>query len=157
MANNYIQFSEILEGLNGEEAKWIEALAGLGNKFDAEEHFNADGTGKTELGKIAKELWGEEDTYISCKAQDEGDDVWAVWFYSEEGNDPYPVGQVVQQFIKKFRPGSGLVWGFQWAEYCDKLRIDEFGGGALVVSEGRIISENTFAMLERLKKELASD
>lgn len=151
MANNYLQFSAALDDLTQEEAAWVATLASLGNSRDDLEHFDEDGTGKSELGKLAEKLWGDADTYISCD-QEETNGVWSIWFYSEEGNDPYAVGQVVQEFIKKFRPGSGFKWGMQWAETCSRLRLDEFGGGAIAVTEDKIVCMSTSYLLEQMLK-----
>lgn len=155
MANNYLQYSEVLADLTKEEAEWVATLSSFGNDRDDEDHFNEDGTGKTELGKLAEELWGDQDVYISCEMESPVEGKCSVWFYSEEGNDPYAAAQVVQEFIRKFRKGQGFTWTLQWAEFCSKLRLNEFGGGALAVGEHAIKCKGTGLVMEELLAELS--
>lgn len=76
----------------------------------------------------------------------------SIWFYAEEFGSPEEVGAAVNMFFKatnKTKP-----WGFTWAITCDKLRVDEFDGGAILVKRGKVsvFSGNNF-----LRKKMVSN
>jgi hypothetical protein len=55
-----------------------------------------------------------------------------VWFYSEEGSNIGYMCEIVRAFLSHFKRDD--VWTVSWADWCSKLRLDEFGGGAAVVT-----------------------
>src|SRR5689334_10468962 len=106
MANYYVQFSEIVPNLTGEEEQWLrEALAKLAAEDDLP-GFQFD--------------FGEK-----------GDSGKHLWLYSEESGDPERVGAFVRRFLENFRPDD--CWSLTYAETCDKPRVSGFSGGGLFV------------------------
>lgn len=154
MANNYLQFSEVLEGLTEEEADWIVAVATAA--CDPEQRSSSP---------VAEELWGDEDCYFSFRKEPSEDTEnpifethpFRVWFYSEESDDPHNVARLVQAFFKRFRAGQKCYFTLSWADWCDKLRIGEFGGGALVVTEDFIFCDNASEYIRRKVEELIDE
>ena len=161
VANNFIQFSEELTGLTEEEANWLELMSNLASDRDVDfkenddrQHFSDEGDPLTEEARLACMLFSDE-PIISAEAQkDEEDKTWTVWFYSDESNDPNAVAELVRAFFQKFRPDGDDVFTLTWCDYCDKLRIGEFGGGCFAVNKKDILIENVNETLEILKEKL---
>ena len=59
------------------------------------------------------------------------DDNTCVWIYSDESGDINAVVGFVNHCAKEFSL-TGL-WGFQYANTCSKPRLDDFGGGAVLI------------------------
>jgi hypothetical protein len=66
----------------------------------------------------------------------------------EDSIDLVVVTEFLQLYLKKFAPKD--VIGFSWAEWCDKPRVNEFGGGCVVVTCAEIVIEDTSERLEKL-------
>lgn len=135
MANHYLQFSEELP-IKAAEAAWFEALLdSLSDELLTEPSHDTFGGAK--IDKAFKAIRGWEG-WQSLDFQYEIHD-GHVWFYAEESGEPYLVGLVVQQYFKTFRDlAVRPVFTLTWASFCDKLRVSEFGGGALIVTRKRI-------------------
>lgn len=114
MANNYCQFSTAIEYITAEEQEWAEAeLTRLAD-------LNEDNDGNLEFGHEF-----DVDDHVSL--------------YLNSGNEsgnPSAVVNFVQSFIRKFRPS--YVFSMEWAETCSKLRVGEFGGGAVIVTAKKV-------------------
>jgi hypothetical protein len=110
MANNYLQFSCVLEGLTGEEQEWTKKrLKELGEPDFPDDEPKAD---------------------FEWKIDADGD----LHMFAEESGEPNDVANFVQAFLKKFRPAQHF--SMTWCTFCDKMRVDEFsGGGVLVTAE----------------------
>ena len=75
MANNYLQFSEVIDNITPEEKEWWK--------------------------KRISELKLDEDWMPgSIQVEEEG----SIWLYGEEFGDPDAVARIVQQFLFTFRP-----------------------------------------------------
>lgn len=137
MANNYQQFSALLAVSDPEERRWWEQI--LASRDDPDgpllKIVAADGTGAAGF---------------DAELVDDG-----VWFFAEECGDVEQVAVVVQEFFRQHRRGG--VWGFEWADWCSKLRIGEFGGGAVVVTAGDIRWMPTSQWLADRIRELTVD
>lgn len=161
MANNFIQFSEELTGLTEEEANWLELMSNLASDRDVDfkenddrQHFSDEGDPLTEEARLACMLFSDEPIISAEAKKDEEDKTWTVWFYSDESNDPNAVAELVRAFFQKFRPDGDDVFTLTWCDYCDKLRIGEFGGGCFAVNKKDILIENVNETLEILKEKL---
>ena len=73
-----------------------------------------------------------------------------AWLSAEEGGDPSRVAHLVQSFVKKFRPDQS--WSLTYANTCSKLRIGEFGGGAVFVTADDIHWNNSYDFVEEQRK-----
>jgi hypothetical protein len=110
VANNYLQFSEIIPKIKKAEKAWLqEALKKPDN--EDEDDWNVGFT------------WEFESS---------GD----FWIYTEEYGDPGEVARFVQKFLRAFRPND--YFKLSWAETCSSPRIGEFSGGAVFVTAKRI-------------------
>ena len=71
-------------------------------------------------------------------ADAEGD---TVWIAEEEGIDLEFLADVLQDYLQHNDPEGSI--GFSWAETCSKLRVDEFGGGAVFITHDNQVWLNT--------------
>jgi len=74
-----------------------------------------------------------------------------VWFYADECGNVEAVGELVQEFLKKFRPND--CFSLTYATYCSKLRLGEFGGGAIFVTADEVKWENAYTWVQSQEKE----
>jgi hypothetical protein len=125
MANNYLQFSAELPLNSLEEKQWaLRYLAELEHLREGNEHSDA----------IPDEF--------QCEVED-----GAVWFYAEEYGNLDHVAQMVQQYLQRFgKPGDW--WAVSYAETCGKMRLNEFGGGAVFVTADDMKFMNTYSWIQ---------
>lgn len=124
MANNYTQFSCLLSVTNPAERQWWRHLLD---------------TAEEETGLLG-DLVGDDHVGFDAELTEDG-----VWFYSEESGCPEHVAAAVQAFFSRFRLDGQF--GFEWAEWCDKPRLGEFGGGGCYVTTGEVRWLNTAGWL----------
>ena len=137
MANTYTQFSQVIENITDEERAWlIENTTSPEDRFSPEDE-EAMHNWATELGLPHEECpyWPDFGAIIE-------DDKQRLWIYSEESGNLDNVVILVQAFLEKFRPKE--VFAMNWAATCSKPRVEEFGGGAIVVSAEEVQSITTF-------------
>lgn len=118
MANNYLQFSCVLPVTEPAERAWWERLLATQDDEDGDllRIVDPDGFGYRGFG---------------AELDDDG-----VWFYADEFGDPDRVARVVQEFFRQCDKDG--FFGFEWAETCSKPRVDEFSGGAVLVTADEI-------------------
>lgn len=124
MANNYIQSSFIIGPLTEEQFEWWFTLT----NYSVED----------ELDEINKHL--ETHTLVT-----EYNDDWGFWverdgeglhIMHDQWFDAEQCASVLQAYLTKFDPERAI--GFEVAYTCDKLRPNEFGGSAWLVSADQI-------------------
>ena len=59
-----------------------------------------------------------------------------VCFIAEECGDVEQIAEIVQRYLEKFRPRGSLM--VSWADTCSVLRVDEFSGGACLITAGLV-------------------
>ena len=135
MANNYQQHSFMIEKLTPKEVTWLET------KFDEIDKGNENDEGEyVDIGEV--------DLNVGT-----GDDGADLWLYSEEGADLDSLVGFLQDFLKENRPDSYI--GFEWANTCSKMRLDEFSGGAVFITAEKTDWTCTYDFLETKRKEFA--
>ena len=163
MANNYLEFSEVIPHLTCEEQAWL---------YDQlEEILVIDGV-EYSANEIPEELQGVEPQWSGCLAyrdmQDydadfgegagfeweffDGDDSPSsrgrrLWLYAIESAALDRLAHLIRKFLAKFRPND--VWSLTYATYCSKPRVGEFSGGALVVTAAEIKSFDAYDFVEQ--------
>jgi hypothetical protein len=85
------------------------------------------------------------------------DDRGYLYLSSEIAPDLDKLIEVLQEYLQKFDP-QGFI-SVTWADFCSKLRVDEFGGGAAAITAKNIKYCNTFEFVarERVKHEGTND
>ncbi|MBP72889.1 MAG: hypothetical protein CMA70_04815 [Euryarchaeota archaeon] len=76
-------------------------------------------------------------------AEAEGD---TVWIAEEEGTNLEFLADVLQDYLQHNDPHGSI--GFTWAETCSKLRVDEFGGGAVFITHDNQVWLNSYHWLQ---------
>jgi hypothetical protein len=161
MADNYLEFSEIIDDLTPDEEAWLETqmeevcLADGREVGDEDEDSEVDWIGPRFLS-------GRRDMYESDEGlgfewqfeTDRAKNTRRLWVYAEMNGDPNRLAHLVQDFLVVHRPKSH--WSLTWAITCSKPRIGEFGGGGVFITADRMDWDDAHGFVEgRLKAFLA--
>ena len=120
MADNYLQFSFAVQLNNEDEREWLETIL-CGE--------NADGEVPEEFHEAFPDFseWGSLDFDWEIDGENQ------LWIHTDDGmGNPSMVADLLQYYLKKFDPKAHV--SFEFAETCSKPKLDEFGGGAVVIS-----------------------
>lgn len=150
MANNYSQWSSVLEISSDEEYAWLQEVLNL-DPFDA-----LDKDPNTDMDRYIAEVrsklgftFNYEDFELPFPDFSHKLSKNELWVYAEEYGNLDNLGRIVQAFLRKFRPNGSFY--VTWADSCDKPRIDEFGGGAMFVTAEKI---ETFTVYDWIAQKL---
>ena len=160
MADNYLQFSEVLANLTEPEEAWLEEqlqpIRVFGDKEYPEDAVpaeladtEADWSGIRFLRDNPDhdpdwDVLGFE--YHFHDDNDPGGGGRHLWLYAEDSGNADNVAWLVHKFLKQFRPGQ--CWSLTYAATCSKPRVGEFGGGALIVTADEIKWQNAYSFIE---------
>jgi hypothetical protein len=161
MADNYLDFSEIIANLTGPEEAWLkeqlQPIRAFGDKEYAEDaapaelaHTEPDWAGVRFLrdkGDYDPNWDGLGFEYAFRDDPDTGGWGRHLWFYTEGWGDPNNVAWLARKFLKKFRPDQ--CWGLTYAVTCSKPRVGQFGGGAIFVTAEEIKCQSSNDFLEK--------
>ena len=135
MADNYMEFSEVIENLTPEEAAWLDRQLAT----DA----NADCPAFLVDCPFHEQY--DTDCGFGYSFEEHDGRRW-LWICSSEGSNVEYVAHLVQKFLKQFRQDQ--CWSLTYATTCSKLRVGEFGGGAVFVTADEINYQSTYAFVE---------
>ncbi len=164
MADNYLEFSEVLPQLTEAEIAWLRYQLQPVVMVNDQEHL---------LGSLPVEIdenqatwrgprflrdcddvtgWGDEIEFAYEFSIDERDSGWGhhLWLYSEEYGNIDQVALLVQKFLQQFRPID--CWTLTYAATCSKPRVAEFGGGAVIVTASDIHWEDAQSIAENARR-----
>ena len=160
MADNHLEFSEVLGDLVESEEAWLKEQLQPICVFGDTEYLGAavpaelattkpDWTGVRFLRDKPDhdpqwDALGFE--YAFHDDHDEGGWGRHLWFYTEGWGDTSNVAWLVHKFLKKFRPDQ--CWSLTYATTCSKPRVGEFGGGAMFVTADEIKWQNAYEFIE---------
>jgi hypothetical protein len=139
MADNYLQFSESLDSLIAAEADW------LGEQL-AEDPL-------TYCPRFLLDFADREadDTDYGFQYEFHGDfPDRNLWISAEESGTVERVAHLVQKFLQRFRPEQ--CWSLTYANSSSKLRLGEFGGGAVFVTADEIRWNDCYDFIEEQRK-----
>lgn len=154
MANNYVQFAGIFTHLTADEERWLrhalrDATPGITNEEGL--------TDQTKFEALcAAEPWRNADDDDACAPDfqfdfDSNEKYGSfLMVYAEESGSAWAVGQLAHAFLRQLRPQT--IWVLNWATFCDKTRIEEFGGGAVVATAKEVRALSSYAWAERMQK-----
>jgi hypothetical protein len=136
MADNYLQFSETLDAIKPREEKWLNEQLGTDPDTDCP------------VFLLDYEDRDRDDPDYGFGVCFEGrGKTRRLWIYGEEHGDVGRVAHLVQKFLKRFRPDP--CWSLTYATTCSKLRVGEFGGGAMFVTADEIRWQNAYDFIEQ--------
>jgi len=153
MANNYLQFSFALKLKSKKEKAWcLDHLTFLSKiheecdrmQIDPTEHPRSD-----EYEKFIEDynLYGDEDDLsFRCDVKD-----GAVYIDSGESGDADHAAIFAQKFLASFDSDDGI--GFSYSVTCDKLRVDEFGGGAFFITKDEMKHINVYDWIDERRRD----
>ena len=160
MADNYLEFSEVIGNLTEPEEAWLKEQLQPIRAF-ADNEYPEDAV-PAELADTEPDWSGvrflrdkpdhdsQFDTldfeYDFHDDHDTGGWGRHLWVYTEDWGDASNVAWLVQTFLKKFRPDQ--CWSLTYATTCSKPRVGEFGGGAVFVTAEAISWQNAYDFIE---------
>jgi hypothetical protein len=142
MAEYYTQWSTNLDIKSEEEYAWLQEVLNLdpgGFTTSEEEEEDEESDPHQVIADVKKSLGFElsEDDFDwdfpGFEYKLSKDNLWA---YAEEDGNMDSLCRIVQAFFRKFRP-DGFFY-VTWANTCSKMRVNEFNGGAMVVTAKNI-------------------
>jgi hypothetical protein len=169
MADYYVQFSEILPQLTAVEEGWLRQQLEMVYVFGARTYSESDlpdDLDETDADWSGYRAWqgienldpddaatlGFEYAFHDDHGPPEG---WGrhLWLYAEEYGEPQRVGDLVQKFLRQFRPDQS--WSLTYAATCSKPRVGDFGGGAVFVTAEKIVVQDAYEFVEQHHRALA--
>jgi hypothetical protein len=161
VANNFVQFSEVIPQLRPDEEQWLRHQLEIVSVVDDKEF--ADGDEPEDDDPDDAEFRGcrafrdmedydssEKDAgfcYEFCTDETAEPEGWGrhLWIYADECGDLERIAHLVQKFLKQFRPNE--CWVLTYSETCSRPRVGEFGGGAMFVTAGDIKWQNAYGFI----------
>lgn len=154
MADNYLEFSEVLANLTEQEEAWLKEQLQPIRVFGDKEY--PEDTVPAELGDAEPDWTGvrflrdktDRDPQWDALGfdyvfQDEGRH---LWLYTEGWGDVSNVAWLVQKFLKTFR--TDQCWSLTYSTTCSKPRVGEFGGGAVFVTADALRFQDAYDFIE---------
>lgn len=140
MANNYLQFSMTVPLKTVAEQVWCRASLTALERFlsgteNGVQQFDSDIASVVVEG-LRKEWSYQGFEWTISAAADNSDRVAELSLHADESGEPAQVAAFLRAYLKKFDP-TGSLW-FSWACTCSKMRANEFGGGAAIVTASRV-------------------
>jgi len=159
VANNYLQFSEVIPHLTEEEEAWLqeqlEVVYVFGDREYTEERIpdeldEAPDWEGCRAWRDLEEYNPDSDEPVGFQyefCEPDTDELGRhLWIYAEEWGYPSRVAHLVRKFLKTFRPDE--FWALTYAATCSKPRIGEFGGGAAFVTAAEIQCQDAWDFIE---------
>ena len=164
MANNYVEFSEVIPHLTEKEADWLrqqlEVVWVFGDREYSEDAL-PDDLNREDADWIGCRAYRDMKDYDPDFGEEAGfeyefhngqDEDWGrhLWLHAVEYAELDRLAHLVQKFLKRFRPDD--VWSLTWATACSKPRAGEFGGGAVFVTASEIKWNDAYGFVEEQTK-----
>lgn len=140
MANNYLQFSEVLPDLAPDQLEWLRIefsgppfpdLTDIGEQEAFARQWFVE-RGFTDPGSHGS-FYDMAGCWPGFEYQlRDGADIGELWVYAGEFAELDQLADIIQRFLRRFQPDG--CFGLTWAETCSKPRVGEFGGGAVFVT-----------------------
>lgn len=92
---------------------------------------------------IAK-LESTEEGYPPCQYETEET---GLWVFAEEYGDIERLAEIIAEFQTHFKREESII--LTYAQWCSKMRLDEFGGGAVAIYKGSIEYVYPFDIAEK--------
>ena len=127
MANNYTEFSFMLDNVSDEELSWL-----------------------THFERRFYDLY-EDDFFGPAYYERSGD---GLWFNSDAGEGDIDfTAYLIHRFLHHFKRPD--IVSFTWAATCSKPRVGEFGGGGVIISAKEVNFWDAWSWVEKTKEAMA--
>jgi hypothetical protein len=167
MADNYLEFSEVIADLSQEEADWLRSQLETVHVFADREYREdqvpddpdpgeADWIGcrayrdVPECAEYVRDLGMEGPGFVYSLDDDHdtlGNGRRHLWIHAGEWGYVDGAARLVRKFLKRFRPDQ--CWSLTYATVCSKPRVGEFGGGAVFVTADEIRWQDAYDFVEQ--------
>ena len=146
MANNNVQWSEIIPQLTRAETTWVETVL-----IAAQHYLDEDEADTVAIPQPLLDTLRDTQELFEWKIETATEGP-LLWLYSEgEAGNTNTLASFVQEFLRKFRPTQDFA--LTWAAWCSKLRAGEFSGGALYVTAESIRHCDAEDIITRWRRE----
>ncbi len=139
MADNYLQFCITVPFKARNELTWFEktmaqlSVAVIVEQWkDKKSPLAQSRETQALLKRFNDEGWDFIDMQFEITKPSPTSSHGSVTLYAEECANPKQVAAVLEAYLRRFHPTGVLT--FSWAYTCSKMRSDNFGGGAAVVT-----------------------
>jgi len=136
MADNYLEFSEVIDNLTTAEGDWLDQQLDTDAKADCPV-FLADFPGRDPY---------DTDCGFTYSFEEYGGRRWLSLTSAEGSNVDY-LTHLIGKFLRRFRPDQ--CWSLTYSISCSKMRIGEFGGGAVFVTADKINQQCAYSWVEQ--------
>ena len=163
MAQYYCQFSEVLPQLTPDEENWLRQQLTYIYVYGGKEYSEKEVPMNLDLDEAdwsGFRVWREdsegcEDCDGDTLAFDykfHDDTGWGryLWIYVEDSGNPEHAAQLIQKFLRRFRPDQ--CWALTFSRTCSKPRVGDFGGGAIFVTADKIKWNHIHNFLEKERR-----
>jgi hypothetical protein len=141
MADNFLQFSMVVPLPTDDAVTWCrESLTALGGYFSAA-GARTPHEFPSSLGGVVMQALREEWDHLGFewsinRPSEKAEHVAELWLHADDVGTPEHLAAFLRTYLINFNP-TGALW-FSWAFTCSKMRVNEFGGGAVVVTANRV-------------------
>jgi hypothetical protein len=155
MADSFLQFSETLNNITTAESLWLqhqlEPIAVIDETEYAEDAVPDSTIEPSFRGLRFLRDYEDLDDDTDLKGfdiafQEDGEQVYA-WLFADAYGDVGRLAHLIRKFLKQFRRDQ--CWSLTYANTCSKLRVGEFGGGAVLVTADEIRWQSGYEFIEQ--------
>lgn len=149
MANNYTGFSFVLRGLSTDQIAWLVERLRVGD----EEYWAGMTYRKARARRKVYQLegWYNPEWEVT-PAQYEIQGSNLALYANGDGGEESVLADLLGVFLHK-NPGYPPI-SFEWAYWCDRARVGEFGGGAVFITQDSAQWLSTSTWLDARRREL---
>jgi len=160
MANNYLNFSEVLTDLDKEDVEWLEEQLNFFGRYhdecaahdlDFEDHPNfAEAEHRYNMYNME---WDEEGFDFTWKFElaDSGEKgKRQLWVYSDDSGNVEQIATLMHEFLKARQPDG--CFHLSYSLSCSRPRVGEFGGGAFFATAEGIEWMETYSWIDSRRR-----
>jgi hypothetical protein len=115
--------------------------------------FLIDNLTQKDIDKFVKIIKNTDETPFNFATEEDpsNKDKKQIWIYGDTYFDVDLTAKIIQKFLKRCK--LDRIIAFEYSMTCSKMRLDEFGGGAVVISMDKIVIETTQGLIDRIVDE----
>ncbi len=169
MANNHLEFCEVLDELTDEEVAWLKSQLTVVYMFGDQEYVEDDipaGHDPADADFVGCRAYRDMEFYDPDLGEppgfnyeflpaEETDAGQRLLFYAGGHDCLDRLAHVVQKFLQQFSPDK--YWSLTYSITCSKPRVGEFGGGGVFVTARSIQWFDVYELVEQSRMAFIQD
>ncbi len=169
MADNYLEFCEVLDDLTDKEVEWLKSQLTVVYVFGDHEFVEDDipaGHDPADADFVGCRAYRDMEMYDPDLGEPPGFSYEFVpaneagggqrlLFYADGHDCLDRLAHLVQKFLHQFSPGK--YWSLTYSITCSKPRVGEFGGGGLFVTARDIQWFDVYELVEQSRMEFIGE